>query len=180
MSCGDSGTLWFPGACWPTHLNFILPSTAWLPTAADVILGTRGRVPRSGTSPRPHRSPPGEARTGSPFGRSLSVCSLTPQCLRMATGRRHCPCWAGPGLCKARPSTSSPGGRPQGAGLRARSPSRTWLTFWSRRQSWLGSNSGPAGKPPPGSEGKETWPDLDPTPGRTLSSRAPVPGAAEA
>lgn len=62
------------------------------------------------------------------------------------------------------------------SGLRSRSPSHTWLTFWSRPQSWFGSNSEPAGKPLPGPEVKETWPDLDPTPqGRTLNHLSPHP-----
>lgn len=82
------------------------------------------------------------------------------------------------GLGFAQPdhSSISPwGGGPRGTGLRGSSPSHTWLTFWSRCHSWFGCNSGPAGKLLPGLWLKETWPDLDPTPGRTLNLQSPHP-----
>ena len=65
--------------------------------------------------------------------------------------------------------------RTPGTRLTASSPSHTWLTFWSRHQSWFGSNSGPAGKLLPGLWLKETWPDLDPTHGKTLNLQSSHP-----
>lgn len=61
-----------PWRLWPTHLNLILPSTTWLSTLDDIILGTRGRAIRSGHTPAPQRQASREARNGSPLGRSCS------------------------------------------------------------------------------------------------------------
>lgn len=156
----------------PAHLNFILPSAARPATVADIILeeqdGKSLTVPRP--PPRPQGSKPQEC----------------PSCVRLPTapapavppdGHWVPPwLWLGcPGPCRACPLPTSPGeealgdrGTPHGS-----SPSRTWLTFASRRQSWFGSSSGPAGKPPPGPEAKVTGPSLDPKPAGPESPEPP-------
>ena len=166
-----------PWRMWPTNLNFILPSTTWVSTVADIILGTRGRALRSGPTPAPQRQASREARNGSPLGRSCLASSSDPcSAQEWPPGAATVPGCVGLGFAQPDDSSISPwGGGPRGTGLWGSSPSHTWLTFWSRCHSWFGSNSGPAGKLLPGLWLKETWPDLDPTPGRTLNLQSPHP-----
>lgn len=101
------------------------------------------------------------------------VWRLPLQCPGIATGCRHCSrTWALPSL---RISLLTTGRSTAGTGLRARSPSHTWLPFGSRHQSWFGSNSAPAGKLLPGSGVKATWTDLNPAPKQDPESPGPLP-----
>ena len=84
-----------------------------------------------------------EARNRSPLqGEAALAGGWAPQCPGMTSRCRHCP-----GLYRARALQSltiphlTLGRRTPGTGLMACSPSHTWLTFWSRHQSWFESNS---------------------------------------
>jgi hypothetical protein len=60
----------------PTHLNFILPSTTWLSTIADVILGTREQAVCQALPPKPTTSVPGATSQGSPGRKVLWLVAL--------------------------------------------------------------------------------------------------------
>lgn len=78
-SCGDNRALEFPGGCGLTHLNFILSSTTWLTTVADVILETKGQALRVGTTPRlPTSALQAEQEMGAPLGEAALACSSDP------------------------------------------------------------------------------------------------------
>lgn len=102
----------FPVGCGPTHLNFILPSTTWLTTVADVILGTKGQALRWGTTPRlPTSALQGEQEMGAPLGEAALACSSDP----CSAQERPPGVTTVPGLGKAWHPPSSPWGGAQEA-----------------------------------------------------------------
>lgn len=175
--CGDK----VPCRVWATHLNLVLPSTTWLTTIADVILETEGQAVRSARPPgSPSQPSRGSNTCEPPWEKGLWPAAPAPAVPE--NDHRASPLslgFAKPG--DPRPPLPYPcspgGGAPGGSGLRSSSPSHTWPNLWSRPQSWFGPSSEPAGKPLPGPEVRETWPDLDPTPGRTLNLLSPHPRA---
>lgn len=72
---------------WPAHLHFILPSTTWLSTIADVILGTRGQAVGQELSPSHHSSPrqPALEPLGDALACSSGPCSAREWPLGVAT-----------------------------------------------------------------------------------------------
>lgn len=72
---------------WPAHLHFILPSTTWLSTIADVILGTRGQAVGQELSPSHHSSPrqPALEPLGDALACSSGLCSDWERLLGAAT-----------------------------------------------------------------------------------------------
>lgn len=134
--CGDNTALSFPVGCGPTHLNFILPSSTWLPTVADVILETKAQALGWGALPQaPYFSSPGEQEMRAPLGEAALACCSDPlQCPRMDTGRHHCPCaWQSLALIPAPPPPTPPAHHGE-------EPRRLWpqeqLTFSNMADFW--------------------------------------------